>query len=293
MTHLPNFPDFYRSAYTNTVGEVRMAGALGATLMEARQGPGDWSAPASSDLTVTLNIGHVMHWQCVDLGAGRLKDGMQRGDFGLTAPGAATQIVMDGENDMLLLSIPYTRLLSTQNSAGLPEDGDFGKAHTQINVDPELPRMMSQLWAAMHGAHAGSALLSDALVLQVVSRLIDLAGRQNRPATGGLAPWQMRKAQEIIRDRLSETVTLAELAEAVGLSPWHFCRAFSRTAGVTPHRAQMLARLDLARELLTNKCQSITEIALDCGYQSSQAFSRVFRQEMGQTPASFRRKAAK
>lgn len=289
MTKLPNFVDFYKTAYPNTTGEIRMAGTLSATLLETRQGPGDWSAPPSSDLCVTVNVGNIMRWSCVDLGAGRLKDGMQRGEFGLTPPGTATQIVMDDYADMIILCVPYARLLSIQGEAGLPKDGDFGRLHAQINVDPEMPRLFAQLWGAMHGAHAGSVLLSDALVLQVMSRLLDLAGRKNRPATGGLAPWQVRKAREIILDRLAETVTLVELAEAVGLSPWHFCRAFAQTVGVTPHRAQMLARLDQAREMLGADGNSITDIALNCGYQSSQAFSRVFRKETGATPAAYRR----
>jgi len=266
-----------------------MAGSLGTSLFEVRQGPGDWSDAPTRDLALLLNVGADIRSSRVDLGSGRLNQLTKSGEFIVTPPGSATDIQVDTDHHLMILAIPYARLCEAKQGCGLPTDGCFGRLHAQYNADPEVPRLMARLWAAMLGPNAGSALLSDALVLQLVSRLIDMAVRQNRPASGGLAAWQVRAAQEMIRDRLAETVTLADLAEAVGLSQWHFCRAFGETVGVTPHRAQVLARLDHARDRLAKSREPITEIAFDCGYQSSQAFARVFRKEVGTTPAAYRR----
>ena len=48
---------------------------------------------------------------------------------------------------------------------------------------------------------------------------------------GGLAPWQLRRAQEMMRSHLDEAVPLAELARACKLSSGHFARAFRRATG--------------------------------------------------------------
>jgi len=84
------------------------------------------------------------------------------------------------------------------------------------------------------------------------------------------------------------TLSLQRLADTVRLSPYHFCRAFRVSTGVPPHRFLIRTRMERARALLAGK-MSITEIASDCGYQSSQAFARVFRKEVGTTPADYRR----
>src|SRR6266403_861398 len=68
---------------------------------------------------------------------------------------------------------------------------------------------------------------------------------------GGLAPWQSRRAQEMMRSRLDEAVPLAELARALSLSQSHFARAFKQTTGQPPHRWLMEQRIDKVKQLLT------------------------------------------
>lgn len=121
---------------------------------------------------------------------------------------------------------------------------------------------------------------------QLARRLSDNAPKLYQ---GGLAPWQVRRVLEAIADGSVGTFGLAELAALVELSPFHFCRAFKRSVGVSPHQYQLMQRVERARVMLEYRQMTVTEIAHELGYNSSQAFARIFRQYTGMSPLAYRR----
>src|SRR3984893_9078554 len=106
---------------------------------------------------------------------------------------------------------------------------------------------------------------------------------------GGLAPWQSRRAQEMMRSRLDEAVPLAELAQALSLSPSHFARAFKQTTGQPPHRWLMEQRIDKAKQLLIGTTLSLGEIALVCGFADQSHLTRLFSRVTHSSPGAWRR----
>jgi AraC family transcriptional regulator len=106
---------------------------------------------------------------------------------------------------------------------------------------------------------------------------------------GGLAPWQVRRSLEVIAAHLSEALTLDTMAREVGLSAYHFARAFRVSMGIAPHAYQVKTRIERAQRLLLSSSMSVTEIAFEVGYESSQALARSFRQQVGCSPSEFRR----
>ncbi|ANT50332.1 AraC family transcriptional regulator [Mesorhizobium amorphae] len=73
-------------------------------------------------------------------------------------------------------------------------------------------------------------------------------------------------------------------------SKYHFHRQFTSTFGVSVHRYVQLARLKRASyRLAESDAQSVTDIAMDAGYDAPDAFARAFRQRFGQSPSSFRK----
>ncbi|WP_260860296.1 helix-turn-helix transcriptional regulator [Mycobacterium tilburgii] len=76
---------------------------------------------------------------------------------------------------------------------------------------------------------------------------------------------------------LSADVGLHELAKVVGLSAGRLTELFREGTGEPPHRWLMNRRLTRACELLANPSLTITEIAHECGFASSQHFSVVMR----------------
>jgi len=100
---------------------------------------------------------------------------------------------------------------------------------------------------------------------------------------------RMRRVLDHIDAHLSEALSVEALSEVAAFSPFHFQRQFSALFGMGVYRYIQLVRLKRASyRLAFRETESITEIALDSGYEMSEAFSRAFKQRTGQTPSAFR-----
>lgn len=108
-------------------------------------------------------------------------------------------------------------------------------------------------------------------------------------ACGGLAPWQLRRAKEMLVSRLDEPISLSDLARACKLSPGHFARAFRQTTGQPPHRWLIEQRIEKAKQLLVDTTLSLALIAQTCGFADQSHFTRVFAQLMQSSPGQWRR----
>jgi AraC-like DNA-binding protein len=105
----------------------------------------------------------------------------------------------------------------------------------------------------------------------------------------GLAPWQLRRATEMLRSDLSENLSLTAVASACKLSVSHFSRAFKRSTGLPPHQWIMSARIDAARDLLAHSQTPLVTVAGMCGFADQSHFSRIFWRVVGASPGAWRR----
>ncbi|HPF16097.1 MAG TPA: GyrI-like domain-containing protein [Thermotogota bacterium] len=94
---------------------------------------------------------------------------------------------------------------------------------------------------------------------------------------------------DYIDHHLSQEMTLDELAEVAGFSKFHFHRIFYSFMKETLFQFIQRVRLQKgADRLCMNPEASITEIAYNCGFSSSAAFSRSFKAFFNQTPSQYR-----
>jgi AraC family transcriptional regulator len=106
---------------------------------------------------------------------------------------------------------------------------------------------------------------------------------------GGLAAWQRRKAVAYIEQHLADPISLAVLAQIVGLSTCYFCRAFRQSFGMPPQRYQLSQRIERAKTLLAKQAVSVTDVSVSVGYNDTSAFCTAFRRITGLTPSTYRR----
>jgi|HubBroStandDraft_2_1064218.scaffolds.fasta_scaffold39903_2 AraC family transcriptional regulator len=106
---------------------------------------------------------------------------------------------------------------------------------------------------------------------------------------GGLAPWQAKRAAEMIKERLDGTIRLADMARECGLSVSHFTRAFRKSFNISPYRWLLERRIDRAKALLANGHLPIADVAIQSGFSDQAAFSRAFVRVVGDSPARWRR----
>jgi AraC family transcriptional regulator len=89
--------------------------------------------------------------------------------------------------------------------------------------------------------------------------------------------------------RLSEDISLDELAAEARLSPFHFARMFKQSVGVPPRVYLTRLRMERACELLERTDLPVTEIAQEVGYSSNQVLARIFIKHQRMTPTDYRR----
>lgn len=101
---------------------------------------------------------------------------------------------------------------------------------------------------------------------------------------------RMQRVLDHIHQHLDGNLDLETLSRVAAFSKFHFHRQFTATFGVSVNRYVQLARLRIAsNRLALGDDQSITDIAMDAGYDAPDAFARAFRQRFGQSPSSFRK----
>ena len=99
---------------------------------------------------------------------------------------------------------------------------------------------------------------------------------------------RVQPALSLVASRLDGDVSLATLAAEAGLSPFYLHRLFVDVAGETPKAYTQRLRLSRAGVLLLTSSLSVLDIALHCGFQSHEVFSRAFRKRFGMTPTDYR-----
>lgn len=101
------------------------------------------------------------------------------------------------------------------------------------------------------------------------------------------------KAQGYMRQNFQKNLTLEEVAQTVGISPYYFSKQFKEEAGMNFTEYLTGLRIEKAKELLLERELSIKQVCMDSGYADPNYFSRIFKKWTGLTPTEFRDGAAR
>jgi AraC family transcriptional regulator len=162
---------------------------------------------------------------------------------------------------------------------------------------PRVPpiRALSPLIArACAGLGVDKSWPWEELSLQLAARVAQLLNGDSAASakTEAAPPNAEARVSRIVRaidHHLDTNLTLANLARAAGLSPYHFLRTFTRLTGVTPHQYILRARLRAASTRLSREpTTKVIDIALDSGFRDLSNFTHAFRAEFGMSPRRYR-----
>jgi AraC-like DNA-binding protein/ligand-binding sensor protein len=98
------------------------------------------------------------------------------------------------------------------------------------------------------------------------------------------------KARRFIAEHQTEVLPLADVARAVNMSGFYFCKTFRRVTGVSFVDYLAYLRVESVKRQLLNPHKRISEAAFAAGFQSLSQFNRVFRRISGESPSVFRHK---
>jgi AraC-like DNA-binding protein len=99
------------------------------------------------------------------------------------------------------------------------------------------------------------------------------------------------KVISFIERKYTKSITIDMLSTMSCMSKRNFIRVFKHNYGTTPIDYIMKLRFKKACELLKISSNTISHIALECGFEDSNYFSRQFKKYIGYTPTKWRRSA--
>lgn len=157
----------------------------------------------------------------------------------------------------------------------------------QRQSDPALWHIALAMLGGMHAGHANDMLYGESLSTALAVHLLRGYGRlapRPQPAPRGLAREKLLRAVEYIQDQLHADLTVADIAKAIHISPYHFTRLFKCATGQSPYRYVMEARAKRAKELLTSRKFSISEVAHQVGFADQSHLTHHIKRFYGVTP---------
>ncbi len=193
--------------------------------------------------------------------------------------------------DTLFFHLPRAALDEIAAEAGAAKVDRLVAPDSWLTTDHVLDGLHRPLIDALGNASSANRLFHDHLMTALGAHFASTYGGMEpyRLDRGGLAPWQQRRAQELMDANLAGDISLDQVARGCGLSVAYFSRAFKRSTGATPHGWLQNRRIERAKLLLPDRNVALAEIALRCGFADQSHFTRTFARLTGKTPGVWRR----
>ena len=194
--------------------------------------------------------------------------------------------------DSINVQFPRAALKAFAEISGSPKVDSLEVRAEWSTVNPVVSSLESSLCLALANPGSGNRLVQEHLIFALMAHLATAYGTMQpspRLTPGRLAPWQVRRAKELLTSDLEKQISLAELSRRCDLSPSHFSRAFKVTTGLSPYAWLQRYRIEVAKQMLRQQRNSLAEIASRCGYADQSHFTRGFMRHTGSTPSAWRR----
>lgn len=245
-------------------------------------------------------------WRCVEDGDG-LRAERSHGAPVLTVLLSGACVLQEGgravivEAGTALLAHPDLAYRSA-HPFGCGDTGCHVRPSTVLLEELLLPRALWTTIAVPIRAHLrfrlaveGVALCgSDGLDLEEVCLSLlattpDLGFLQAKTATTRRQAELIDDTKALLLRRFGESLSLNEVARAVGMSPFHLARLFRRQTGFSLHGYRTRTRLLHALDRLEDARGALTDLALELGFSSQSHFTDTFRRAFGVPPGALAR----
>lgn len=192
---------------------------------------------------------------------------MEKGENGTIVPG-------DWSNLSEAESTAICKILFLNNSPALFKFNDAGKI---------LKNIQAEVFAQEIGFQARVNHQVDELLIQATRQLTKQSN------TGRDFPKTFMHLEQVLRQNLAHQWTVEEMAALVGLGTTLFTEKVKSYSGFSPINYLINIRISEAIKMLKRPEISVTDIALDTGFYSSQHFSTTFKKLTGYRPSEFRK----
>jgi AraC-like DNA-binding protein len=177
--------------------------------------------------------------------------------------------------------------LAEQELSGATQSVDI-----HLSPAPEVKQLLRALNSARdmpsHSAQLYARALCVAILAHVGGCRVVKDGTKPRRKTAPLPKWRLKRVTEYVNAHIGDPITLADLANAAGLTRMYFAAQFRASVGMCPHEYVIRERLRRAQSLLQEPSRTLVDVALSVGFQTQAHFTTVFRRYIGNTPHRWR-----
>ncbi len=165
--------------------------------------------------------------------------------------------------------------------------------HMSIHSYAVVGKLTNSLFSEMKREDNGYEWATIGLLCQIIGEIIRSETIYSAAVVNHKQVLKLKQALSLIREKYFEPLRLADLAAAAEMTPKYFCRAFAGMIGRTPVDYLIYYRVERAGEKLMLTHDSITDIAVSCGFNDMSYFSKVFKRYKGSSPTQYRSLMAK
>jgi AraC family transcriptional regulator len=210
------------------------------------------------------------------------------GDVKIVPPGVPR--VWETESATIKLSMYVTSSLLRTAAAALDLDADACSIPPQLHVrDPRIEHIGWAVKAELESSEPLGRLYGESLGLALATHLLrNYAPTPPVRTQTRLSSRRLRRALGYIHEHLGQDLSLAQLAQVVGVSPSHFKTLFKRSVGMPVHQYVIRRRVELASDLILRSRLALSEIALQAGFANQSHMARCMKRLDGITPRTLR-----
>lgn len=155
---------------------------------------------------------------------------------------------------------------------------------------PGLREIVNTLFSAMNDQPAGYEFTTQGALYELLGIILRERLYETGSGTADLSArrlMQFKNVLSYIEIHYPEAISLNALAKIAEMSPKYFCRFFRKMTGRTPIDYINYYRTECACSQLSENSSSITDVALNCGFNDISYFIKTFHKYKGITPKQF------
>ena len=158
-------------------------------------------------------------------------------------------------------------------------------------VDGRLEHLIRALYANLQEGSPVGSMCTESLVASIgvcIAQRYSSGCPRINVANQGMPRVRLNRVFALVEEKLADNIRLVELAEAAGMSVFHFAKMFKKSTGQSPYQYVMARRIETAKQLLRNQAMSVLEVSVRTGFVDQRHFTKVFRRKIGVSPTEFR-----